>query len=80
MNKEMSEEDKVIYNHLLQIKTASMGLVSGTLKEWPALYEALKFFGVVLSPDFEALYVCRLCDVIYSREYYRLLRRSNHAG
>jgi hypothetical protein len=75
MSKEMSEEDRIVNNHLLQINTARMGLISGTLKEWPALHEALKFFGVTLSPDFEALYVCRLCDVIYSREYYKFFRK-----
>ena len=56
------------YNfNLLQIQIASLGCISGELKEWPALIRAMDYFGFKVSRRISVLIVKDLCSLIYPK-------------
>ena len=64
----MSEYEKEFKFHLDQVEMAARGMLSGTLKEWPMLYTALDYFGVKVSRRHRALYVRKICELVYDEE------------
>lgn len=45
----------------LQIEQAAKGMISGTLREWPLLKKALRYYGVILPDDFQTVELIKVC-------------------